>query len=457
MGLKNKKIFKNEDVILQGENPGEAIDTMEKTLRDKYLDGLSRIKSLPGETPEELDIQRQAVIQWIQDEENKVKVVIAFSGGKDSVAMVLHALYDLKIPKERIELWHHDIDGHGEALFDWACTPSYCRAFAEAFGLRLITSYRSGGILREMYRQNEPGQDIYYQQEPDGEYLQLKSRGWDSDKNTRLKFPAVEADLMKRWCSAVAKIDVMSKVVNNWSKYDNCNMVIMTGERRQESNKRKGYKEVEKSRNEGKTRRALQWRPIIDWMETDVWAIIEKYKVQPHPCYELGWGRCSCQLCIFSKANTWASINEISPEKVFRIAQIEQDLKEKSEALVEAETANPALIKMKKDDNGNLFPSPHVSMPYLYGDDVKEEALIPAKTVEKDGKVRRYKERVGMVKTGKKMSIYEARVDNGISFITETNKERWLAEANGEFVSPIFVEKWIQPQGAYSTEENGAV
>ena len=55
------------------------------------------------------------------------------------------------------------------------------------------------------------------------------------------------------------------------------------------------------------------------------------------------------------------------------------------------------------------------------------------------------------------MSIYEARVDNGISFITETNKERWLAEANGEFVSPIFVEKWIQPQGAYSTEENGAV
>jgi NH3-dependent NAD+ synthetase len=37
------------------------------------------------------------------------KVIIGFSGGKDSVACVLHCL-ELGIPKDRIELWHHEID-----------------------------------------------------------------------------------------------------------------------------------------------------------------------------------------------------------------------------------------------------------------------------------------------------------------------------------------------------------
>ena len=54
--------------------------------------------------------------------------------------MVLYCLEVLKIRKSRIELWHHDIDGGGEQLFDWACTPSYCEAFADALGLKLLTS-----------------------------------------------------------------------------------------------------------------------------------------------------------------------------------------------------------------------------------------------------------------------------------------------------------------------------
>jgi tRNA(Ile)-lysidine synthase TilS/MesJ len=46
------------------------------------------------------------------------KVIIAFSGGKDSLACLLSIL-DTGCPKERIELWHHCIDGReGGSFFD---------------------------------------------------------------------------------------------------------------------------------------------------------------------------------------------------------------------------------------------------------------------------------------------------------------------------------------------------
>ncbi len=46
------------------------------------------------------------------------KFLVMFSGGKDSTALVLHLL-DLGVPREKIELWHHDIDGKGRTFMDW--------------------------------------------------------------------------------------------------------------------------------------------------------------------------------------------------------------------------------------------------------------------------------------------------------------------------------------------------
>jgi len=40
------------------------------------------------------------------------KILVAFSGGKDSIACVLHLL-DLGIPRSSIELHHHLVDGRG--------------------------------------------------------------------------------------------------------------------------------------------------------------------------------------------------------------------------------------------------------------------------------------------------------------------------------------------------------
>lgn len=38
------------------------------------------------------------------------RIVLSFSGGKDSIAMLLQLL-DLGVERDRIELWHHDVDG----------------------------------------------------------------------------------------------------------------------------------------------------------------------------------------------------------------------------------------------------------------------------------------------------------------------------------------------------------
>lgn len=246
--------------------------------------------------------------------------VVAFSGGKDSVAMVLHLLR-MNVPAERIHLHHHDVDGGGPALWDWGGTKSYCQAFADAFGLKLYFSYRSGGIDKEMMRENSGLQPVKYQGEPDGEYITLESKPGNS---TRLKFPAVTASLMTRWCSACVKIDVLRRVIA--AMYKTGSYVVCTGERGQESANRAKYKQVEPNSCNSQKRQVISWRPILKWSEIEVWDLMFQFNVQPHPCYMLGYPRCSCQICIFGSPNIWASNFELSPEKVIYVEQRENQL-----------------------------------------------------------------------------------------------------------------------------------
>lgn len=249
-------------------------------------------------------------------------VLVAFSGGKDSIAMVLHLL-ELGITKDRIHLHHHLVDGAGENLFDWACTESYCQAFADALGLQLFFSYRKGGIFREIYRKNEPRQDVYYQVVPGGPYLVAPAL--QSAINTRLKFPSVSANLITRWCSSTAKIDVLRTAISHNPAYQG-EIFVLTGERRQESPGRALYDEIQLHSTNTRKRSAIAWRPVIDWTEDQVWQILERWQIQPHPAYMLGWNRCSCQLCIFGHPDIWATIQQMAPHKVVRIANTEQEI-----------------------------------------------------------------------------------------------------------------------------------
>jgi len=260
------------------------------------------------------------ILPYVRDE--TFPVIVAFSGGKDSIALVLFLL-EQGVAKERIHLHHHDVDGGGPNMFDWPCTKSYCTAFADAMGLSLYFSYREGGIYREIYRENEPRQDVLYQLVPRGEFSRIPS-----DKtalNTRLKFPAISGNLVTRWCSSIAKIDVLSSVVCHHPMYQR-RLFVLTGERREESSSRSKYAQIEPYKANSKRRKAVHWRPILDWPEAAIWQIMSRWQIQPHPAYMLGWNRCSCQCCIFGSPNIWATIASFDLLKIERIARTEHEL-----------------------------------------------------------------------------------------------------------------------------------
>ena len=316
---------------------------------------------------------------------------ILLSGGKDSIACY-YKLLELGVPKEKMEFWHHDIDGgHPLRRMDWKCTQNYVRAFSEAEGVPLRLSWRVNGFFGELYRigASEP---IEWMEPDTGEIKQcrlsrnyircreLKEQATEQMEEElkkygyRMKFPAKSGDLSRRWCSAYLKIAVADSVISNLDRLEelerlggkrhkfpakgsthqgrwcsgslkaavqdsvtsnldrtkeNVKVLVVSGERRGESRGRSKYNEMEIHRTnaEKKAHRMVhQWRPVIDYSEKDVWEVIKRHKVNPHPCYRAGWNRCSCAMCIFSTPRLFAGVKELYPEEFELLKQDEKIL-----------------------------------------------------------------------------------------------------------------------------------
>jgi len=246
---------------------------------------------------------------------NYDKYIVAFSGGKDSIACFLNLL-EIGIPIEKIELWHHDIDGKGVTFMDWECTPAYCKAFADHFKVPIYFSWKEGGFKREMLRKEQYTAPVSFENENHEIITVGGSRG---KLSTRLKFPQVSPDLSVRWCSAYLKIDVCAIAIRNQSRFDNIRTCVLSGERAEESAARAKYEVLEDDRSASKTRLVHRWRPIKLWKETDIWGIAERWNIRMHPAYYMGWSRLSCKSCIFGNADQFASANAISPAQINEI------------------------------------------------------------------------------------------------------------------------------------------
>lgn len=250
-------------------------------------------------------------------------VVVAFSGGKDSLACLL-TLLESGVDKSKVELWHHDVDGReGSDLVDWACTRDYCRAVAEAFGVPLYFSWKQGGFEREMLRDGTATAPISFET-PDG---LLRTTGGAGPAGTRRKFPQVSPDLSVRWCSAYLKVDVGAAALRNQERFNHARTLFVTGERAEESSARAKYKTLEPHRsdlrNGKKGRHVDAYRPVHGWTEREVWALIERHRVVAHPAYRLGWGRVSCAACIFGNGDQFASLRAINPTQFHVVAGYE--------------------------------------------------------------------------------------------------------------------------------------
>ena len=241
--------------------------------------------------------------------------LVQFSGGKDSTAAFLYLL-DKGIPREKIELWHQDIDGREEAFYDWPITTDYCRKLAETFGVTIRFQWKMGGFKREMLRNNSRTAPTRFEL-PDGSTATVG--GKRGKLSTRMKFPQCSPDLKVRWCSGYLKVDVASAAIRNNSRFIGKRVLVISGERGEESPQRAKYAKFEIDRTDCRNGKAKRWvdryRPVLDWKEAQVWSIIEHYHIRVHPCYYMGWSRCSCMWCIFGNKHQFASAACINPER----------------------------------------------------------------------------------------------------------------------------------------------
>jgi 3'-phosphoadenosine 5'-phosphosulfate sulfotransferase (PAPS reductase)/FAD synthetase len=238
---------------------------------------------------------------------------------------------------------------------DWYPTHSYVKAFGEALGSKVKYSWREKGFFGEVYREGSSQPVVF---EVGDELKTVYPKAWaraqelkeainqaeiNDDMEAleaaraelhslgkRLKFPAKAASLGTRWCSAYLKIMVGDTVITNLEETKtDAKILLISGERRGESTNRAKYNEMEYHRTNATARNKRlvhHWRPVIDYSERDVWEVLKRWKVNPHPCYRAGWNRCSCAACIFSSPAHFKGFKEIYPDRFQELRQDELTL-----------------------------------------------------------------------------------------------------------------------------------
>ncbi|MCT1403855.1 phosphoadenosine phosphosulfate reductase family protein [Paenibacillus sp. p3-SID867] len=204
---------------------------------------------------------------------------INFSGGADSLALALIMKYGYKIPTEKMVLVHMRVDGDPEKkqLFDCPQTDEYLRYASQKLGIPLVVIWGEKS-LEERIRD-------------------------------RKMFP----DKSCRFCTSYTKRDVYAKWVR---QFDNCKILMLTGERSEESSDRakEPFIEYHPAHATVRKKREVHWfRPIKDMLKSQVKQLAANHDIELHPCYQ--WvSRCSCRFCIFNTASEMERVAQLYPE-----------------------------------------------------------------------------------------------------------------------------------------------
>lgn len=304
-------------------------------------------------------ITRNVCMQEVLPLEEYDHILVGYSGGKDCTAAVLYLL-ELGVPKDKITLLHHCIDGKEDnnniLQMDWPCTKSYCQQFADVMGLDIRYSWREEGFAGELLRLGA-SKPISFQEFNSDELKITTTEKWNKTKELkkslvesknnndyekqeeiltelkilgyRYKFPAKSPSLSTRWCSSMLKIEVCNRLLRYAdATMKNCKILFVDGIRREESAGRSHYNEMELHSSTALTKNRLihHWRAVIEWDEQMVWDILKRWHITPHPCYRLGWNRCSCAMCIFSMPYHFKEIQEVLPERFNQLLKLEKSL-----------------------------------------------------------------------------------------------------------------------------------
>lgn len=317
--------------------------------------------------------------EFVPDLHSYDHYLVGMSGGRDSLACILHLL-EQDVPASRIEAQHHLVDGReGSTLMDWPITEGYCEAVCNALGVNLTYSWREGGMEREATRNSAPTAPVRIP--VDGTYITVGGRG---PLGTRMKFPQVSADLQVRWCSSALKISCMDAYLRNHPKFLNSRTLVITGERAEESAARAKYKVFEPHRSDTRCSKRVPrhidtWRAVHGWSERRVWETIKRWRLCAHPCYYIGFSRCSCRPCIFGNKHQWATVRAIAPEQFAQVSAYEKTFTvtiHRTKSVIElAEAGTPYKFDPKwvelansREFNHPVFMDPWVLPQGAYGE-----------------------------------------------------------------------------------------
>lgn len=222
-------------------------------------------------------------------------IVINSSGGKDSMAAMLHILEladQTGINRSKIVVSHQNLGAS-----EWPGTTELVKAQAAILGLRCLeSSYR----------------------DKDGEQVSLlqyaRKRGkWPSSTN--------------RWCTADFKRGPGGRVLTTLSRERPGPILHIFGFRAEESPARAKRPVLQlNARWSRSTRPVWDYLPIHDWTVEQVWTRVRHSGLPVHPAYALGMPRLSCVMCIFSPKKALLLAGYHNPEILQQYVEVEREI-----------------------------------------------------------------------------------------------------------------------------------
>ena len=241
--------------------------------------------------------------------------VISLSGGKDSTALWLHAIEqganvlpvfadtgnEHKKTYEYLEYLERKLGRIRYIKADFSKQIEHKREVVQ-------TKWRNEGVSEEIIQQ---ALDVLH---PTGNpFLDLCI--WKG------RFPSTKA----RFCTVELKVRPFFDEVYAPLLDEGKHVVSWQGVRAEESIARSKLPE-----REGTPEGYEIYRPLIQWKVEDVFAMHDKYGVEPNPLYKLGMGRVGCMPCINCGKLELFEIARRFPAEVERIAKWEEIIKRAS-------------------------------------------------------------------------------------------------------------------------------
>ncbi len=210
-----------------------------------------------------------------------MELVINFSGGKDSCAMLAYICE--KYPSHVKHVVFADTGWEHKDAQQW------CEKIVAMFGLKLHTV-----------------------RNPNKSFLTMViNRG---------KFPGPE----QRQCTS----DLKRGPVDTWIRRNVKDKVVINclGLRAEESPARSKKKTLTRNRRTSNSKRTIwEWLPIKDWKEQQVYDFLESKNIPLHPVYKY-LRRFSCRVCIYMSEHDLKQVQKNDPEAIQIISTIERDI-----------------------------------------------------------------------------------------------------------------------------------